>query len=207
MWDKIQNFTKKLLSITITKYILIALISGLAVILLLSSIYRPIDNDVKVTNFGLKNIGQLCTQEAYVTEVNSTKSPRKMFGIDIPFTQSHYIYSFDFIIKAGFEVNEIIPEVNEETKTVTITLPKAQILSNEVVLDSFKVFLEEESIFNQMHLEDNNSAFMEMQRNAEKTAISNGILDASENNAKTILTSLFANNFDPSVYTYKFVFE
>ncbi|MDD6466683.1 MAG: hypothetical protein PUF50_00675 [Erysipelotrichaceae bacterium] len=48
----------------------------------------------------------VATQSAYVTEVNVTKTARESFEVDIPFTKSHYVYSYDFVIKAGFEVED-----------------------------------------------------------------------------------------------------
>ena len=59
---------------------------------------------------GLRNIGELATQSAYVTEVGVIDDPRTLFKkVKIPFTQSQYIYSYDFIVKAGFKVKDIIP--------------------------------------------------------------------------------------------------
>ena len=52
-------------------------------------------------NLGFEDIGELATQEANCTEVNVTEDVRKLFGIDIPFTQSKYIYSYKCDRKGG----------------------------------------------------------------------------------------------------------
>lgn len=56
----------------------------------------------KTTTLGLRNIGELATQSAYVTEVDVLEDARTLFGMSLPGTQSKYIYSYDFVIKAGF---------------------------------------------------------------------------------------------------------
>ena len=107
-----------------------------------------ISHDSKTTKIGFENIGQLATQSAYCTEVNVTDASRELWGAKIPFTQSKYIYSYDFVIKAGFDFEKI--SWTENNHKITVTLPEAEILSCESVDDSFKVFHEQESIFRQM---------------------------------------------------------
>lgn len=86
-------------------------------------------------------------------------------------------------------------------------MPKAEILSNEPKLDSLKIYLEDESIFNQVTMDESNKAFIKMQDNAEKNAIANGLLDGAKENAKSVITGLFADQFDPEEYKYEFNFQ
>ncbi|WP_274422469.1 DUF4230 domain-containing protein [Blautia sp. XA-2221] len=191
----------------ITKKIVVFLVSLIIIVIVIFGVNSAFQSDSKTVDIGLRNIGELATQVAYVTEVDVIDDPRTFFGAKIPFTQSHYVYSYDFVIKAGFKVEDIIPDVNEGTKTVTILMPKAEILSNEPKLDSLKIYLEDESIFNQVTMDESNKAFIEMQKNAEKNAISNGLLEGAKENAKTVITGLFADQFDPEEYKYEFKFQ
>lgn len=164
--------------------------------------------DSKTTTLGLRNIGELATQSAYVTEVGVIDDPRTLFKkVKIPFTQSRYIYSYDFIVKAGFKVKDIIPDVDDEAKTVNITMPKSEILSNEPKLDSLKIYLEDESIFNQVTMDETNQEFIKMQQNAQQDAIANGLLESAEENAKSVITGLFSNQWNPDEYAYNFEFK
>lgn len=63
-------------------------------------------SESKSTKLGFENIGELATQTAYCTSVNVTEGSRELFGVTIPFTQSKYIYSYDIVIKAGFDFTE-----------------------------------------------------------------------------------------------------
>ena len=84
-------------------------------------------------------------------------------------------------------------------------LPEVKVLSNEIDLDSFEVYLEDESIFQQITLEENNEAMAELKDRAEENAVANGLLEKARENAETILTSFFAQVYD--LDEYEIVFE
>lgn len=141
----------------------------------------------KTTRLGFEDIGEMATQAAYTTQVNVTEGSRVLWGVTIPFTQSKYIYSYDVTIKAGIDFGGIDWDLDEEQKTIRVTMPETRVLSSEINLDSFKVYHESESIFHHITLEENNAALQELQHNAEETAIANGLLENARSNAETIL--------------------
>lgn len=164
-----------------------------------------LNSEAKTTKLGFEDIGELATQAAYSTQVNMTEAWRELFGIQIPFTQSKYIYSYDVVIKAGLDFGEIQWEVDEDAAAILVKLPKARILSSEIDLDSFKVYYESESIFRPITLEENNAALTELKQTAETDAVANGLLDNARSNAEMILRGFFAGVYDPETYTIKFV--
>ena len=157
----------------------------------------------KITNLGFENIGELATQSAYCTEVNVTEAAREFYGITIPFTQSKYIYSYDVVIKAGFDFREVKWKV--EGKTIKVTLPEVKILSSQLDLDSFQLYHEAESIFMQISLQDNNEAIKAMVTDAQEQAVANGLLEEARKNGELILQGFFANVYDLSEYTIEFI--
>lgn len=159
-----------------------------------------LSSDRKTTKIGFENIGELITQAAYTTQVNVTDASRELWGIQIPFTQSKYIYSYDVIIKAGFNFSEIQWSVDDENLQINVTLPEAKVMSNQIIPNSFKIYHESESIFRQISLEENNAALAALAENAEKDAISNGLLDNARTNAQTILNAFFGNHYDLDKY-------
>ena len=157
----------------------------------------------KLTRLGFEDIGELATQAAYCTEGNVTEGARELLGLTIPFTQSKYVYSYDVVIKAGLDFGEIDWTVGEDT--ITVRLPEIRILSSEIDLDSFRVYVENESIFRRISLEENNEAMKALQASAQENAVANGLLDNARANAETILTGFFAGEYDLSQYTLRFV--
>nr|WP_288723285.1 DUF4230 domain-containing protein [uncultured Sellimonas sp.] len=188
------RFVKKHLTRRILTGILIVLIIVAGIIGLRKTIF----SDSQTTKIGFEDIGELATQSAYCTQVNVTDSSRELFGAKIPFTQSKYIYSYDVVVKAGFDFEEI--EWSKNDKTIEVKLPEAKILSSEIDLDSFKVYHEQESIYNQIALEENNEALAKLKETAEKDAIENGLLENARSNAETILTGFFGNEYDLDKY-------
>lgn len=185
--------SQKLIKIILVIIVIVALVVGVT---------RYFFTESKTTKIGFEDIGELATQAAYCTEVNVTEGARELFGITIPFTQSKYIYSYDVEIKAGFNFEEV--EWSLSGNTIEVRLPEAEVLSTEIDLDSFKVYHEDESIFRQITLEENNEALKSLQENAQKDAIDNGLLENARSNAETILTGFFGNVYDMDEYEIEF---
>ena len=162
-----------------------------------------LSSESNTTKIGFENIGELATQSAYCTQVNVTDASREFNGVTIPFTQSKYVYSYDFVIKAGFDFGEI--EWEKKGNTIEVRLPEAKILSNEIDLDSFQVYVEDESIFRQITLEENNEALETLKQDAQDNAVANGLLDNARENAQTILRGFFASAYDPEDYDIVFL--
>lgn len=158
----------------------------------------------KTTKLGFEDIGELATQSAYCTEVNVTEASQNLWGLEIPFTQSKYIYSYDMIIKAGLDFEEIDWTLDEKNSRIEVKLPEVKILSNELDLDSFQVYHEQESVFRPIALEENNQALNEMKKQAEADAISNGLLEEARKNAETILRGFFSDAYDLNQYKIEF---
>ena len=164
-------------------------------------------HESKMTKFGFEDIGELATQEMIGTVVHTEKTAQSLFGMEIPFTQSQYIYSYDFDIKAGYDFSYIKYEIkdDEENKEILIYLPEAKILSTEILTDSFEVYYEKESIFKRITLSDNNIALKDMKKLAEDNAVSNGIYEKAKSNAEIILKAFLAQYYDLNVYTITFI--
>ena len=133
------------------------------------------------------------------------EADRELWGISIPFTQSKYIFSYDVSIKAGYgDFGNIHYNVNEEAKTISVTLPEPEVLTCELDTDSFQVYHESESVFRQITLDETNQAIGELQENAKNDAVANGLLDRARGNAETILTAFFGQQYDMEEYTIQF---
>ena len=164
----------------------------------------PFAHEEETVRLGFENIGELATQEALATEVSVMEADRELFGISIPFTQSKYIFSYNVSIKAGYDFNGIDYTIDEEGKKITVALPQAEVLDCVPDYDSFQVYHESESVFQQFTLDDTNEAVSSLVDQAEADAIANGLLERARENAETLLTAFFAQAYDPEEYTVTF---
>lgn len=154
---------------------------------------------------GLRGIGELATEEYYFTEVETYDSNKKIKDFDIPFTTSRFVYSYDGLIKAGIDFTAIDVEKNDLTKTVTVTLPKSEILSSEIDEDSFMMYDEQQSIFNQLSISNFNTTNADLVKRAEDKAIKKGLLDRADENAVTLMKNFLLQTYDISDYAIKVV--
>lgn len=186
----------------LTGKVLTVVIAAVVLVLLVLGVRKYVSVESKTTKIGFEDIGELATQAAYCTEVNVTEASRELWGIKIPFTQSKYIYSYDVVVKAGFDFSEV--EWSEKKGVIEVKLPQAEILSCEVDTDTFQVYHEDESIFRKITLEENNEALNNLMQQAEKDAVANGILEDARSNAERILKGFFGNEYDLNEYELKF---
>ena len=187
------------------KIALLVIVAVLLVSMITLSIGSKTTHDNKATKLRFEDIGELATQVAYCTEVNVTDSQRNILGINIPFTQTKYIYSYDVIIKAGLDFTKIDYTVNDENKTIVIDLPETKILSTELDQESFKVYHEKESIFQNVSLEENNKAQLDIKQSAQDNAIENGLLESAEENAKVLIENFFAQDYNLTEYKISYL--
>ena len=148
--------------------VLIALVVVLAITVVGLGFKVSHTTESKTTKLGFEDIGEFATQSAYCTEVSATANARKLFGHNLPFTQSNIVFSYDVVIKAGYDFSAITWDVHDTT--ITVKLPEVKVLSCEVKEDSFKKYVEDESIFTPFTLDDNNNAMKALKETAQTDA-------------------------------------
>ena len=125
-------------------------------------------------------------------------------SIKIPFTESKYVFSCDVVIKAGYDFADIDYDVERKEKVVTVHMPEAKILSSELKLDSFKVYHQQESIFNNIKVEENVEELKKLKKQTEEDAKANGLLENARTNAETLIKSFLAQSYNQDEYKYVF---
>ncbi len=158
--------------------------------------------NVETIEDGLKNMGTLITQEYYFTQVETYTKEMKVLNI-IP-SSSGFTYSYDGTVTAGIDFEGITMEKDDETKTITVTVPASQIQSVNVDTSTFKVYSEKDSLWNPMKITDYNVSLSEFENAAKEKALKSGILQKSDEQAKTLISN-FIGNF-PSASGYTIVF-
>lgn len=142
----------------------------------------------------IKDIGELATLEYLYTDAGKFEDPKKLFGVNIPFTTKSFIAKWDGIIKAGINIDEIIVEINDAKKEIIIHMPKAEILSHEIDSNSIETLDEKDGLFNPVKVEDVRQFDSVSKEAMEERAIENGILDKAFENAKEIIEKLVNND-------------
>ena len=82
----------------------------------------------------LRSIQELGTVAYYYTNMGRFENHLDFYGWKVPFTTKSFIVSYDGVIKAGVDLSEVAVQIDEESKTVTVTLPAGKILDRKSVV-------------------------------------------------------------------------
>lgn len=141
--------------------------------------------DAVVVQNRMEQVSRLATAEYHYTNMGQFEQHGEFYGVKLPFSTKKFIVSYDGSILAGIELSDAVIDISETQ--LTLTLPKASILSHEMNEDSLQVFDETRNIFNPITIEDYNGFLSDQKGEMEAKAIANGLLDNARNNAKTTL--------------------
>ena len=93
-----------------------------------------------------------------------------------------------------------------DDQIITVTVPKAEILSYEIDHDSVEVLFEKDNIFNNISIQDKIEVDAATEQAMKERAIESGILEKAQNNAQSALLGIILANPDVSgFYTVDFV--
>lgn len=153
---------------------------------------------------GLKDMGELATEEYYFKEVVSYSSIKQFLGLNLGVTESSYLAGYEGVIKAGIDFTQITISKDDENKVITVTLPKAKILSSEIDPDSFELYSEKEGWGNPISVTDYNNSLAELKKKAESSATERGVLERADENAQLIIKNFILTLLDDPSYTVQF---
>lgn len=156
---------------------------------------------------GLNDMGIMVTQQYYFTEVVSFSSVKKLLKTDIElkFTESGYLASYDGVVTAGIDFADISVEKSGDKPVITIHIPASEIQNVDVDPNSFRLFSEKNGLGNPLSVEDFNSSLVELENTAVEKAIDRGVLTRADENARQLITNFVSSLADTSKYTLKFI--
>lgn len=174
----------------------IILLIALGLSFLFGSIYKSKEMTPEISSTLIKNkivsAKELTTLKYHYTNMGQFENQNTFYGYKVPFTSKKFIVSYDGTIHAGIDLDKLNVAVND--KKITVTIPKAQILSHEIDEDSLKVFDERESIFNRIDIEDYNNFSKDQKKEVEDKAVQNGLLKEAEEEAEKAIYSLLSTD-------------
>ena len=201
-WKEISKKITKLPKII--KYSILVVI---VIAILVIGIGTNRDSQTQATKFGLRDVGELVTQTAYVTEVKDTKESRDFFKLfNIPFTESRQIFSYNIEVDASVDFSKISYKETGKNE-ITVELPHSKIYKATLKTDSLKVYLDDDSLFSRIDLKEHNKALKSMEDDAIKTAKANGLLEAADKNAKVLIESFIKSDkkYKEYIMKYKYI--
>ena len=139
-------------------------------------------NEYIVLAYNYRNTAMIENHETFqISILNGTK---------VPFSEKVCVISMDGTIKIGIDVNKVDVECNDRSKTITVSLPKSKVLSNELHEDTLYVYTEKDSIFNRLNATDHSKLRSKIKEDSERLAQENGALDQADERAQHLIQTM-----------------
>lgn len=190
--------------------VVVGLVVGAVVVTLLFT-YNPPDQregdevDAAILMEEIAQISELATAEQSYTVAEKVSSSNTLFDlVDIPFTEKFFILTYTGSIKAGVNLDDA--SIAVEGTTVRVTLPPAQILSDDIDTESFKTLHEQEGLFNPLHVDDVTQYLDKTRQEAEAAALAGDVLAEAQANAEESVRALLGAAL-PEGYAIEFETE
>ena len=155
----------------------------------------------------LNDVGLLITEEYLFTEVVSYSSVKQIWNIDLGFTESGYIISYDGTVSAGIDFSAIRVEKDDELHRISVYLPRTQILGIDIDPQSFHLYSEKEGLWNPLSVVDYNDSLIQIEANARQKAIDKDVLVKAADNARRVIVNLIDGMIDTSEYSVVTLFD
>lgn len=149
----------------------------------------------------LQELDHLVTSSFEYSGVREIKDSLQISNWNIPGTTHTIQIKYNGTIKVGYEVSEIQIRVDNDTKTIFVTLPKPKVTDNYIDLDNLS-YAEQNNVFNPIRGDEPTQELDTIMAEELKKAESEGIYEQAEVNAKKLITGLFTQAFDEYSVTY-----
>ena len=158
--------------------------------------------NTEVIQDGLKEMGTLITQEYYFTQVEEYKSTERVWIFD---SKASFIFSYDGVVTAGIDCNNIEISKDDEAKLITVKIPEAEIIGVDIDHDSFKIYEEKEGLWNKLDMTKYNNSIIEFENAAKTKALNKGIISNADESAKNLIESFINSLIEDKEYSIEFV--
>lgn len=154
----------------------------------------------------LESVRELVTQKYFYTDADRGEYHKTwIFGWDMPFSDKSFLIRYDGIIKAGIDLNEVEIDVNEDTRTIIVTLPPSRITDNNVPQETIETIETKDGLFNKVTIDDSNALITERKKVMEQKAIERGLLVDADAEAQAVVKAFFS--LVPGMDTYHLEFK
>ncbi len=152
---------------------------------------------------GLRAMGVLITEEYYFTQVEQYNASKKIAWVFK--AESEFTYSYDGVVSAGIDFEQIDVNVDNDNMKITVSIPEAEIQSVSIDYDSFKIYSEEQSIWNKLSIADYNTSLTDFEKTAKEKALNMGLIDKANNSAGVVISNFVNSLVDTQEYTVDYV--
>lgn len=153
----------------------------------------------------IRAVRELVTREYLYTNAGRYENHREIsissITVGVPLTRKSFTVVYDGCVKVGIDLNRAWIDVEESTRSVTVTLPSSEITSHEIFENTVQVVDEKDALFNKNTIDDYNDFMTRQKEDMERKIRSSGFLTGADREAREIVRSVLS--LLPGMDTYK----
>ena len=147
----------------------------------------------------LSSIRELVTRQyVYTNAARREQNQTWFFGWERPFSEKSLLATYDGVIKAGIDLGGVTIDVDEASRTITVTLPPSTIPQ-----ETINVLEVKNGLFNEVTIDDYNALIVEEKRVMEEKAVEIGLLTDADSEARAIVRAFL--ELLPGMDTYTLI--
>lgn len=97
-------------------------------------------------------------------------------GKKVPFTTDKVIFKYNGTVYLGIDLSKVVCEVDNNDKTIYVTLPEVTVLSCDIDKTSFEYLHKEDSAFTKTDMEDYTDMLAELENTKKEVILANATL-------------------------------
>ena len=146
---------------------------------------------------------QLITTKYKYTNAADIENYKEAFGKKLIGTTTHTVFTYDGVISGGIDFAAIEYDIDNDARTIEITLPAPEIIANELDTNSFRFYDVSKSLFTDIKPEETIGKLDDLKKNEADKLIQDGefLKDVNEN-AETLITSFLKMSDEIKDYTF-----
>jgi len=153
----------------------------------------------------ISSLSELVTKKYWYRNATQKDEAKEwLWGTAMPFSDIQSVALYDGYIKAGIDLQDVKFNIDQSSKTITITMPKSKILDHNIPQETINVLQVKNNLFNSVSFNDYNRFISAEKSVMAETAVGQGILEEADKEAKMVIESFLENVPGIETYTLKF---
>lgn len=136
----------------------------------------------------ISSLSELVTKKFWYRNATQKSSDKTwLWGWTMPFSDVSLLATYDGVITTSIDLKQVKFNVDDTTKTITVTMPKSKIFDHNIPQETINVLQVRNNLFNSISFNDYNQFISAEKLVMEQEAIDRGILTEADEEAKEII--------------------
>lgn len=153
----------------------------------------------------ISSLSELVTKKFWYRNAAQKDSDKTwLWGWTMPFSDVSLLATYDGAITTSIDLKQIKFNINESTKTITVTIPQSKIFDHNIPQETINVLQVRNNLFNSISFNDYNQFISAEKPVMEAEAIERGLLTDADKEAQQIIKVFLEKIPGMEAYTLKF---